>query len=534
MSPPGKVPRKENLGLQCEWGSCSFVCSAMEEFFDHVTQHLQQHMHGSKEEEEEDDPLVSADLIRHVYFHCYHTKLKQWGLQALQSQADLSPCILDCQSRNIIPDIPDHFLCLWEHCESKKPPLDMGESPCTHSQSSPQVALAQSVFDNPEWFYRHVDAHSLCCEYQAVSKDNHVVLCAWKGCTCTFKDRCKLREHLRSHTQEKVVACPTCGGMFANNTKFLDHIRRQTSLDPPLLCSAHSTPEQRFQCSHCSKRFATERLLRDHMRNHVNHYKCPLCDMTCPLPSSLRNHMRFRHSEDRPYKCDCCDYSCKNLIDLRKHLDTHSKESAYRCDFENCSFSARSLSSIKSHHRKVHEGDSEPRYKCHVCDKCFTRGNNLTVHLRKKHQFKWPSGHPRFRYKEHEDGYMRLQLVRYESVELTQQLLQQLREGSDPGMALNESSLQGIVLETVLGGPGPEEETEEEGRVVEGTALSASQDNPSSALHMVSQTDTQGQQDIVYYVLSEAPGEPPPVSETPPREMEKRQGIPEEPEVQTG
>lgn len=51
------------------------------------------------------------------------------------------------------------------------------------------------------------------------------------GCTCTFKDRFKLREHLRSHTQEKVVACPTCGGMFANNTKFLDHIRRQTSLD---------------------------------------------------------------------------------------------------------------------------------------------------------------------------------------------------------------------------------------------------------------------------------------------------------------
>lgn len=129
---------------------------------------------------------------------------------------------------------------------------------------------------------------------------------------------------------------------------------------------------------------------------------------------------------------------------------------------------------------------------------------------------------------------MRLQLVRYESVELTQQLLQQLREGSDPGMALNESSLQGIVLETVLGGPGPEEETEGEGRVVEGTALSASQDNPSSAIHMVSQTDTQGPRDIVYYVLSEAPGGPLPVSETPSREMEKLQGIPEEPEVQTG
>lgn len=223
MPPPGKVPRKENLGLQCEWGSCSFVCSAMEEFCEHVTQHLQQHLQGSGEEEEEEEDLLeeefsclwrecgfcspdnSADLIRHVYFHCYHTKLKQWGLQALQSQADLSPCILDFQSRNLIPDIPDHFLCLWEHCENS--------------------------FDNPEWFYRHVEAHSLCCEYQVVGKDNNVVLCGWKGCTCTFKDRFKLREHLRSHTQEKVVACPTCGGMFANNTKFLDHIRRQSSLD---------------------------------------------------------------------------------------------------------------------------------------------------------------------------------------------------------------------------------------------------------------------------------------------------------------
>lgn len=55
--------------------------------------------------------------------------------------------------------------------------------------------------------------------------------CPSPDCDCSFKGRCKLREHLRSHTQEKVVACPTCGGMFANNTKFFDHIRRQTALD---------------------------------------------------------------------------------------------------------------------------------------------------------------------------------------------------------------------------------------------------------------------------------------------------------------
>lgn len=169
-----------------------------------------------------------------------------------------------------------------------------------------------------------------------------------------------------------------------------------------------------------------------------------------------------------------------------------------------------------------------------MCDKCFTRGNNLTVHLRKKHQFKWPSGHPRFRYKEHEDGYMRLQLVRYESVELTQQLLRQPQEGPGLGASLNESSLQGIVLDTLPGGPGPQEEDEEEGgRGGEGTAHSASQDTPSPVIHVVNQTNAQGEQEIVYYVLSEALGEHPPAPESPSESiMEKLQGIAEEPEIQ--
>lgn len=127
---------------------------------------------------------------------------------------------------------------------------------------------------------------------------------------------------------------------------------------------------------------------------------------------------------------------------------------------------------------------------------------------------------------------MRLQLVRYESVELTQQLLRQPQEGSGLGTSLNESSLQGIILETVPGEPGRKEE-EEEGKAGDGTALSASQDNPSSVIHVVNQTNAQGQQEIVYYVLSEAPGEPPPAPEPPSGGiMEKLQGIAEEPEIQ--
>lgn len=128
---------------------------------------------------------------------------------------------------------------------------------------------------------------------------------------------------------------------------------------------------------------------------------------------------------------------------------------------------------------------------------------------------------------------MRLQLVRYESVELTQQLLRQPQEGSGLGASLNESSLQGIILETVLGEPGLKEEVEDQGGGGEGTTLSASQDTPSPVIHVVNQTNAQGQREIVYYVLSEAPGEPPPTPEpSSVGMMEKLQGVAEESEVQ--
>ncbi|XP_060746151.1 histone H4 transcription factor-like [Tachysurus vachellii] len=199
----------------------------------------------------------------------YRTKMHQLGRPDVTFNGGLEHWSLIFQDFQVFQDT-------WEPC-----------------QLFPAGIGRQTNMDNPEWFYRHVEMHAHCLE---VNKEN-ILFCGWKDCEASFKGRYKLHEHMRSHTQEKLVACPTCGGMFSNNTKFFDHIRRQTSIEG-----------QRFQCSHCSKRFATERLLRDHMRNHVNHYKCPLCNMTCPSPSSLRNHIKFCHSNEKPYSCDYCEY----------------------------------------------------------------------------------------------------------------------------------------------------------------------------------------------------------------------------------
>ena len=60
---------------------------------------------------------VPEELRRHVFFHCYHTKLKQLGLQVLTSNPNMGTCSIGYQNRNIVPEIPDNFTCLWEDCE---------------------------------------------------------------------------------------------------------------------------------------------------------------------------------------------------------------------------------------------------------------------------------------------------------------------------------------------------------------------------------------------------------------------------------
>jgi len=306
----------------------------------------------------------------------------------LNDTPSLGACRLDPSKRNILPDLSVPFTCQWEGCE-----------------------VPDSDWTSAQVFYWHAKRH-------ADELRGQEVRCRWQDCTkAEFSAVSKLGEHLRCHSQERLVGCPTCGGLFANRIKFFDHCQRQQEV---------GSESNSFSCTTCGKRFALLRLLRDHCRAHVNSYKCPHCDMTCPTPSTLSNHIIYRHTTEKPFSCEFCTYRGKTVADVKSHLRVHYEEVEMTCLQPDCSFTCRAKLTMKKHLASKHQvpGQVENNeYGCHLCEERFPLGALLTKHLISVHSFSWPSGHSRFRYtKDKTTGLLRLQTVRVESLDMQQDM----------------------------------------------------------------------------------------------------------------
>ena len=57
-----------------------------------------------------------VELVRHVYFHAFHVKIKSIGMSLILKN-QLRGCLLESVSRNMIPELPDQLQCGWVSCE---------------------------------------------------------------------------------------------------------------------------------------------------------------------------------------------------------------------------------------------------------------------------------------------------------------------------------------------------------------------------------------------------------------------------------
>ena len=199
----------EPLILICEWEMCRSLFQDMEQFLTHVAEHAGGVGVSGKDCDSqlvitcawEDCGFETGDqkeMIRHIYYHAYHTKIKCFGANLIEKLA-LQGCQLDPHTRNAVPELSEPLICSWDNCGTE--------------------------FLNVQHFYWHIHSHSNS------STDKQPVKCLWSYCQANFANRFKLRDHLKTHTQERPIACPTCGSLFASRTKLHDHCLRQLPLD---------------------------------------------------------------------------------------------------------------------------------------------------------------------------------------------------------------------------------------------------------------------------------------------------------------
>ncbi|XP_011638600.1 histone H4 transcription factor isoform X2 [Pogonomyrmex barbatus] len=202
--------KAEVLDLVCEWKECTFRNSHLDQFLRHISSHIPNVQIGMKDDSEiymcqwKDCPFdsdVSDEIVRHINYHAYHTKLKCIGSN-VRGRIKLPKCHRDPEWRNIIDTPPPH-LCRWEEC--------------------------LKLFTNYQMYLYHVTVHMRDCPRGNRVKNG--VNCKWTGCNGKYPSLHKLRDHVKCHTKEKVVACPDCGVTFASNTKFHTHCQRQIPLE---------------------------------------------------------------------------------------------------------------------------------------------------------------------------------------------------------------------------------------------------------------------------------------------------------------
>lgn len=318
---------------------------------------------------------------RHLLFHCYHARLQMKGMHYIMIQSNGCLSVLEnmrqecdrsfCDHPNNIYYNGDVLRCAWSGCKEQ--------------------------FDDLGAYFLHVAMH-VPPQFSRLNNDENLT-CFWLGCKSMFSDRSQLSKHIQCHTGEKFIACPFCGSFFVNSTKFMDHLYRKNNM-----------PSSRdLKCFLCNKTFATQRLLREHSRRHINTRKCPHCEMTCVGPHNLRLHIADRHSDLRLNVCPQCSRTFSRANDLQRHMQRHVESMTYECDVCNATFCWKNSLTT---HKKSHADNS---YACHLCKNVYSLGSSLSRHLMRHHQLGLPAGHSRFAYKKCADGFNRLQTERYES-----------------------------------------------------------------------------------------------------------------------
>ena len=222
--------------------------------------------------------------------------------------------------------------------------------------------------------------------------------------------------HRQTHMSIKKIECPLCHLKIKYKKSLLKHAKIfHTSEEEQHFIQKFKEQDYRknivdeftYQCSVCSFKFLTEKLLENHKnlkycnkllyqhkmkskpikkrRNYRSRVKCKLCLKILKNSSSLEIHIKYRHKNEQKlfeedtskmvpsFSCEICDLKFLTDNSLSVHKSTH--QVSIKCYF--CNFEAENRESFTQHckneHGKADKVVGKDRIQCMFCEKILKK-----------------------------------------------------------------------------------------------------------------------------------------------------------------
>uniref|UniRef100_A0A6P7F4L7 Zinc finger protein 208-like n=1 Tax=Diabrotica virgifera virgifera TaxID=50390 RepID=A0A6P7F4L7_DIAVI len=212
-------------------------------------------------------------------------------------------------------------------------------------------------------------------------------------CNKSFAHGGSYRYHLKTHTGEVSHFCLHCNKGYISSGNLRNHMRTCRVKDEikseiyiktePFELGGNEKPK--LECKVCNKVFKYARSALEHENMHTGDkpFKCDQCDHSYPLSSSLRVHIKQKHSgtEEKTHPCVVCSKVYQTESGLLRHYSSNHKELGYDCSVD-CDICKRTFCSTSqlNRHKLTHTGFRP--YECNICNKGFSKKDTLKIHQR--------------------------------------------------------------------------------------------------------------------------------------------------------
>ncbi|CAL4080220.1 unnamed protein product, partial [Meganyctiphanes norvegica] len=270
----------------------------------------------------------------------------------------------------------------------------------THNPVNAACKHCDKVFKTERTLKRHLQTHKnkifvcdLCnkvfrhVESLRVHKLTHNEGGSGNICVICNRD-CKtpyyLQVHLKTKHESAKFECKDCQKSFKWKQSFTKH-RQLCHYDPENDISTdfvtkNMTSKSTFECEICSQ---PHDCMSDLLKHHVSHRKeekhaCDICGKNFKHAYTRDKHIKMVHDDSNEHECPQCRAKFKAKEYLEQHIaHVHTTKDRVKCG--QCGNDFKTEANLKSHIKMVH-GHKKSKYVCQNCKKSFISPKDLSRH----------------------------------------------------------------------------------------------------------------------------------------------------------